>query len=78
MQYFLNCNIDKIDYIQTETIKDRLSHSVYIETDQHRQKYLHANSHQHHSKKLSVVHSLVHRVISISPPDNLQSELNHV
>lgn len=72
-----NGSLPFLDVLVKRLPDGRLGHSVYRKPT-HTDRYLHANSHHHPAQKLSVVNSLVHRAISISQTDNLQSELDHV
>ncbi|KAK4877685.1 hypothetical protein RN001_010191 [Aquatica leii] len=46
--------------------------------DTYTDRYLNGLSHHHSTQKLSVVNSLVYRAVSLSQPQNLQEELNHL
>ncbi|GJQ86532.1 hypothetical protein Trydic_g10432 [Trypoxylus dichotomus] len=66
-----------LDALVTREPNGRLGHSVYRKPT-HTDRYLRAGSHHHPAQKLSVVNSLVRRAVSISEPDNLPKELQHV
>ncbi|GJQ69826.1 hypothetical protein Trydic_g4868 [Trypoxylus dichotomus] len=65
------------DVLVTRKPNRRLGHLVY-QKPTHTDRYLQADSHRHPAQKLSVVNSLVRRVVSISEPDSLSKELQHV
>ncbi|GJQ72504.1 hypothetical protein Trydic_g3575 [Trypoxylus dichotomus] len=44
----------------------------------HTDRYLHADSNHHPEQKLGVTNSLLRRIVSISKPDNLSKELQHI
>ncbi|XP_015118217.1 uncharacterized protein LOC107041915 [Diachasma alloeum] len=54
-----------------------LGHQVYRKPT-HTDRYLHANSHHHRSKKNSVISSLMYRALTISQPSNIDSEIDHL
>jgi len=66
-----------LDVRVTRNPDGRLGHCVYRKPT-HTDRYLNASSHHHPAQKSSVINSLVHRAISISQPDKLESELAHV
>ncbi|XP_015118182.1 uncharacterized protein LOC107041886 [Diachasma alloeum] len=54
-----------------------LGHRVYRKPT-HTDRYLHAFSHHHHSQKNSVISSLMYRALTISQPEYLEAEVQHL
>lgn len=72
-----NGKLPFLDVLVTKKADNTLGHQVYRKPT-HTNRYLHAESHHHPAQKQSAIHSLVHRALSISDQEHLQTELNHL
>nr|XP_012143822.1 PREDICTED: uncharacterized protein LOC105662853 [Megachile rotundata] len=66
-----------LDTLITRKADGTLGHKVYRKPT-HTNRYVHATSHHHPSKKNSVITSLIHRATCISEKENLANELEHI
>ncbi|XP_015124783.1 uncharacterized protein LOC107046641 [Diachasma alloeum] len=66
-----------LDVLVYRTEDGRLGHRVY-RNPTHTDRYLHASSHHQPSQKNSVISSLMYRALTISQPEYLEAEVQHL